>query len=80
MLLSNFKTSDVYLTHLYYIHHSDQPGYSLVPIKLNGTNYKFWSKLFMHGPRNDPEEYSLVPNQIKRDKLPNQIRSRLEKK
>ena len=39
MLLSNFKIWDVYLIHAYYTHHSDQPGYSHVPIKLNGTNY-----------------------------------------
>ena len=45
---SNFKTSDVALTHPCYIHHPDQPRYSLVPIKLNGTNYQFSSKLIMH--------------------------------
>ncbi|KAJ8620514.1 hypothetical protein MRB53_029043 [Persea americana] len=45
---SSFKASDVDQSHPYYIHHSDQPGYSLVPIKLNGTNYQSWSKSVMH--------------------------------
>ena len=52
---SNFKISDIDLTHPYYIHHSGQPGYSLipikyslVPIKLNGTNYQSWAKSVMH--------------------------------
>ena len=45
---SSFKISDVDLTHPYYIHHSDLPGYSLIPIKLNGTNYQSWSKSVMH--------------------------------
>ncbi|XP_022922165.1 uncharacterized protein LOC111430229 [Cucurbita moschata] len=45
---SSFKISDVDLTYPYYIHLSDQPGYSLVPIKLNGTNYQSWSKSVMH--------------------------------
>ncbi|XP_022934547.1 uncharacterized protein LOC111441691 [Cucurbita moschata] len=44
----SFKNSDVDSTHPYYIHHSDQPGYSLVPIKLNGTNYQSRSKSVMH--------------------------------
>ena len=45
---SSFKISDIDLTHPYYIHHFDQPGYSLVPIKLNRTNYQYWSKSLMH--------------------------------
>ena len=45
---SSFKISDVDLIHPYYIHHSDKPGYSLIPIKLNGANYQFWSKSLMH--------------------------------
>ena len=45
---SSFKISDVDLTHSYYINHSDQPRYSLVPIKLDGTNYQYWSKSVMH--------------------------------
>ena len=44
---SSFKISDVDLTHSYYIHHSDLLGYSLVPIKLNGANYQYWSKSVM---------------------------------
>ena len=51
---------------------SDRGGYSLVPIKLNGTSYqsssqslRSISKSFMHGPRSDEGGYSLVPNQIK---------------
>ena len=45
---SSFKISDVDLKHPYYIHYSNQSGYSFVPIKLNGTNYQSSSKLVMH--------------------------------
>ena len=45
---SIFKISDVDLTRPYYIHHSNKSGYSLVPIKLNGTKYQSWSKSVMH--------------------------------
>ena len=58
---SNFKIWDVDLTHPYYIHHSHQTRHSLVPIKLNGTNYPFGSKSFMHEPRSDQSGYSLIP-------------------
>ena len=58
---SSFKILDVDLTHPYYIHHFDQPRYSLIPIKLNGTNYQFLSKSFMHELRSDQRGYSLVP-------------------
>jgi len=40
--------SDVDITHLYYNHHFDQPGYSLVPINLNETNYQSGCKSVMH--------------------------------
>ena len=49
----------------------------LFQIKLNGTSYQSSSqslqsisKAFMHGPRSDQGGYSLLPNQIKWDKLP----------
>ena len=45
---SCFKISDFDLTYSYYIHYSDQPGYSLVPMKLNGANYQFSTKSVMH--------------------------------
>ena len=45
---SSFKISDVDLTHHYYNDHSDHPLYSLVPIKLNGTNYQSWCQLVLH--------------------------------
>ena len=45
---SSFKISDVDLTHHYYNDHSDQPLYSLVPIKLNGTNYQSRCQLVLH--------------------------------
>ncbi|KAL8156435.1 hypothetical protein AgCh_001503 [Apium graveolens] len=32
----------------YFIHHSDQPGHMLVPIKLDGPNYPSWSKSMVH--------------------------------
>ena len=45
---SSSKILEVDWTHRYYIYHSDQLGYSLVPIKLNGINYQSESKLVMH--------------------------------
>eukprot|EP00261_Vitis_vinifera_P017674 XP_010647452.1 PREDICTED: uncharacterized protein LOC104878578 [Vitis vinifera] len=43
---SENKTIDP--SHPLYIHHSDQPGHVLVPIKLNGVNYQSWSKAVIH--------------------------------
>ncbi|KAL6348342.1 hypothetical protein AAG906_005643 [Vitis piasezkii] len=43
---SEYKTIDP--SHPLYIHHSDQPGHVLVPIKLNGVNYQSWSKAVIH--------------------------------
>ncbi|RVW14960.1 Retrovirus-related Pol polyprotein from transposon RE1 [Vitis vinifera] len=43
---SENKTIDP--SHTLYIHHSDQPGHVLVPIKLNGVNYQSWSKTVIH--------------------------------
>ena len=56
---------------------SDQEDIHFFQIKLNGTSYqsssqslRSISKSFMHRPRSDQGGYSLVPNQIKWDKLP----------
>lgn len=35
-------------SHPFYVHHSDQPGCTLVSTKLNGTNYQLWSKAIIH--------------------------------
>jgi len=35
-------------SHPYHVHHSDQPGHMLVPIKLNGSNYQSWKKSMIH--------------------------------
>ncbi|KAL8110493.1 hypothetical protein AgCh_026274 [Apium graveolens] len=32
----------------YFVHHSDQPGHMLVPIKLDDPNYPSWSKSMVH--------------------------------
>ncbi|KAK9077344.1 hypothetical protein SSX86_005681 [Deinandra increscens subsp. villosa] len=42
------KTTEVDTSSPYYVHHSDQPGHMLVPIKLNGANYQSWSKSMIH--------------------------------
>nr|KJB75132.1 hypothetical protein B456_012G026000 [Gossypium raimondii] len=35
-------------SHSFFVHHSDQPGHLLIPIKLNGANYQSWSKAMIH--------------------------------
>ncbi|KAL3537638.1 hypothetical protein ACH5RR_001004 [Cinchona calisaya] len=42
------KAGNMNPSHPYYVHHSDQPGHMLVPIKLNGANYQSWSKAMIH--------------------------------
>nr|CAD1830596.1 unnamed protein product [Ananas comosus var. bracteatus] len=42
------KAGNMDPSHPYYVHHSDQPGHMLVPVKLNGANYQSWSKAMIH--------------------------------
>ncbi|RVW97878.1 Retrovirus-related Pol polyprotein from transposon RE1 [Vitis vinifera] len=45
---SGLENKTIDPSHPLYIHHSDQPGHVLVPIKLNGVNYQSWSKAVIH--------------------------------
>lgn len=42
------STPPINTTSPYFVNHSDQPGYMLVPTKLNGSNYASWSKSMVH--------------------------------